>query len=514
MQSSPSHSNTWYVYLAVIMSGAAVLALELLGTRLLAPFCGADIYLWSALISVTLIALSCGYALGGRFADKGPNLLRLALLIGLAGIWIVAIPWLRLPLFSLAQSIDLRIGVMLIALILFFPPMALLGMVSPYAIRLRAASVETVGTTAGNLYAISTVASVVAALATGFILIPSIGVPTLVFVIGLLLIVTAAIGRITQSKTKGAIAALLILAVTISLWFFASPKQAANPESGLLAVETSAYADLRVVERDSVRYLLVDGGTHSSVDVLTLQTHMSYVNVLNLTRNYFDKTGTMLTVGLGGGSVAKGFAQKGWKVDAVEIDPVVTKLAHEYFGLAPKECQTYEMDGRQYLTTHTNSYDVIILDAYGSSYIPFHLVTKEAFALAKSRLNTDGILALNVECVGWNDPLVASLAKTIGESFKNVVALPIVEPPDQFGNLVLFASDQSLELAQAPPVPIDRFSLEYDQAHAWDNRFKPEIATSQILTDNLNPVDSWSGRINRAARAFYHSSLDTRGIAW
>ena len=505
---------TYFIYMAVIVSGMAVLAIELLGTRLLAPFYGADLYLWSALISVTLAALSFGYAAGGRLADRAPQITRLAFIQALAGLWIIAIPWLRTPLLTLLQTIDLRLGVLINAAVLFFPPLTLLGMVSPYALRLKASSVEKVGTTAGNLYAVSTAASVVAALATGFLLIPHIGVQRLFLLTGALLVLSGGIGFAMQRRVIAALISTIIATAIGALLLTPTLIDQANAQTGLIAVVPSAYADVRVVDQDSIRYLLIDGGSHSSVDLSTGQSRMAYVNVLDLAKNYSSSPGRMLAIGLGGGSVVRNFVRDGWTVDAVEIDPVVTKMAQTYFGLSPADAQVYEMDGRQFLMTHHELYDVIVMDAYGSSFIPFHLVTQEAFELVRCRLRPDGILGVNLECVGWHDPLVSSVTATIKQHFRHVIALPIAEPPDQFGNLVLLASDHPLDLEKEPPVPKDRFSPEYDRAHAWDNRFEPDLTGAQILTDDLNPVDTWSVRINRAARNILHTTLDVRGIAW
>src|SRR5574341_855300 len=152
-----------FIYVAVIICGAAVLAIEILGTRVIAPFYGVSLYTWSGLISVTLAALSVGYVLGGRWADRGPQLHRFCLVIAAAGIWIFIIPWIRTPLLNAAEPLGLRTTVLIAATVLFFPPLALLGMVGPYAIRLMASSLEVVGRTAGNLYALSTASSVIAA---------------------------------------------------------------------------------------------------------------------------------------------------------------------------------------------------------------------------------------------------------------------------------------------------------------------------------------------------------------
>ena len=114
-----------YIYVVVTVSGASVLALEILGTRILGPFYGVGLFLWSALITVTLAALAAGYAIGGRWADAGPKLKRLSLLLLLAGIWVVLIPWLKRPVLGLVEPLGLRAAVLLAATILFFPPLML-----------------------------------------------------------------------------------------------------------------------------------------------------------------------------------------------------------------------------------------------------------------------------------------------------------------------------------------------------------------------------------------------------
>lgn len=504
----------FYIYLAVIISGASVLAIELLGTRVIAPFYGASLYLWSALISVTLAALSVGYALGGRWADRGATLSRFSLVIGFAGLWIAMIPWLRLPVLTMSESLGLRAAVLITATILFFPPLALLGIVSPYAIRLKASSLDVVGRTAGNLYALSTVASVAAAVLTGFFLIPNIGVYRLIFMIGFVLIATAVLGFAVQSKHKAALATPLVLAAVGFLAFRVAPAVTADPDNGLIAIVQSAYGEIRVVDIDDTRYMILDGGTHTIVDLNTGQSLFPYVNVLDIAKGFFDHPGEMLLVGLGGGSVVKSFARDGWYVDAVEIDPAVTRMAYDYFELEPEEATVYNMDARQYLLTHDKTYDIIVMDAFGSSSIPFHLVTTEAFGLIRSHLAPGGILAMNIEAVGWHDVIVHSLAATMSQQFEHVVVLPIAEPPNQIGNLVLLASTHPLDLETDPPVPQGRFTAEYDRAHAWDNRFEVETSGITVLTDDLNPIDIWSERVNLVARKNLHEYFKERGISW
>jgi spermidine synthase len=505
---------SFYLYLAVIVSGASVLAIEILGTRIMAPFYGASIYLWSALISVTLAALSVGYAIGGRWADAGTRPSRFCTIIGLAGLWIVIIPWLATPLLAATEPLGLRAAVLASATVLFFPPLALLGMVGPYAIRMKASSLEVVGRTTGNLLAVSTAASVVAALATGFFLIPYVGVHRLTFLIGILLIATAVVGFANRKKISGGLVGLVILFGSLFLGYQVAPAETANPENGVLAVEQSPYGEIRVVDQDQVRYLLIDGGTHTAASITSSHTMLPYVNVLDIAGMFFKEPGTMLTIGLGGGSVVRNYALDGWRVDAVEIDPVVTRMARQYFGLSKDDATVYEMDGRRFLMTSDKSYDVIILDAFGSSYIPLHLMTDEAFGLLHSRLSSSGVLAMNIWSIGWRDEMVASVSATLRKHFSHVLALPTAEPPDQFGNMILLASDREPVLEKKLPPVCDRFAAEYDRGHAWDNRFEPDIAGAPVLTDDLSRIDLWSERVNLASRKELRAAIAKGRVAW
>jgi spermidine synthase len=219
-------------------------------------------------------------------------------------------------------------------------------------------------------------------------------------------------------------------------------------------------------------------------------------------------------MGLGGGALAKRFTARGWSVDAVEMDPAVVRMARDYFNVAPSDARIHRMDGRGFLTKDTGMYDLIIMDAPGTGSLPFHLVTREAFAQYRTRLAPGGVLALNVIAVGWRDRLARSLAATLNEAFARVIVLPIAEPPDQLGNLILLASNSELELLEEPPRPWDRFSPEYTRAHAWDNRFEIDPAGEQIITDDLNPVELWAERINLAQRKALHEHFGREGIVW
>jgi spermidine synthase len=507
-----------YLYLVVFVGGAAVLALEILGTRILGPFYGVSLFLWSALIAVTLIALSVGYAVGGRWADKGATLPRLYYLLAGAGVWTLLIPWLRAPILFITEPFGLRFAVLVAAFVLFVPPLTLLGMVSPYAIRVRAGSLNVVGRTAGDLYAISTVGSVVAALLTGFVLIPNIGVSRLTLLIGGTLIGAALVGG-ALALSSAALRAGAVTSVLIgiaALWHL--PSVGSDHGPGVIAIEQSPYAEIRVLdsEETKTRLLVIDGGTHTIVNPASWESYFPYVAVMGLARCIAPRPGRLLLVGVGGGSVIKDFAIEGWRIDAVEIDPVVVEMAYEHFGLKSSEARVFTMDGRRFLIAEAGSYDVIAMDAFGSSSIPFHLVTQEAFELIASRLNPGGILALNLESKGWDSPVVQAIAATLKQNFEQVLALPTQDSRDEIGNVVIFASDAMLEFRSEPNgggrADCDLFRWNRYANRGWNNRFAPVTRSAPILTDDLNPVDVWSEQTNFIARQVLHRYFAERSL--
>jgi spermidine synthase len=499
------------LYTIVFISGAVVLAIEIAGTRVLGPFYGVSLFLWSALITVTLAALSLGYAVGGRWADRNPRYSTLGAVLGTAGLWLLLTIWLKHPIIDAMQPLGLRGAVLSSALLLFFPPLTLLGMTSPYAIRLRAKHLGEVGRTAGDIYAVSTVASVVAALATGFFLIPMVGVNRLFAICGALLIAASVVAFRAGRGGGGNAVVNLLIPLAAGLLAAATPIARVGTSIALAAHEESPYADLRVLDWEDRRFLLIDGGTHTVVDRETFDTLFPYAVVMDIPKHLFASPGEAVLIGLGGGSVARSYYRSGWKVDSVEIDARVARLAEEYFSCDPESAGVHIMDGRQYFITTDKAYDLVLLDAFGSSAIPFHLVTREAFALVKSRMRPGGVLAINLEARTWHDLLVHSLAATLSTQFAHVTALPIAEPPNTLGNLVLLASDRPLEfddtLLGSPldylPYP-DKHWAVVERNHAWDNRFVPETKGMPVLTDDLNPVDLWAEAINWRTRAVMH----------
>src|SRR5207247_2618373 len=135
----------------------------------------------------------------------------------------------------------------------------------------------------------------------------------------------------------------------------------------LLQLRDSPDAELRVLEQQGRRSLLVDGGIHTQVDSETRAPLLPYAIVGELAAELYPSGSRLLLVGLGGGSVARLFTRSGWKVEAVEIDSAVTGFAHQFFGLGDRDAVVHHEDGRRFLATTKDRWDVIFLDAFGSA---------------------------------------------------------------------------------------------------------------------------------------------------
>jgi spermidine synthase len=491
-----------FLGVTAFISGAAVIMIEMLGTRVLGPRYGVSLYLWSALISITLAALAAGYAVGGRLADRRPDGVLLAWLLLLPGAWMLLLPWVAMPIADLCFALGLRAGVLTAALVLFAPPLAALGMLSPLLVRLRVREVGETGRAAGALGALSAAGSVGAALLTGFVLIPRAGVRVLMLAVGALLVLAAA-GAFTRARHRLPAGGALVLLLFLPLGLLHRDA----PAKGVLETQQSAYGELRVFEDNGTRYLLIDGAVHSMAETAGLRNAQTYAAALEIAMVLRPRPGRLLLVGLGGGGVARRFAAAGWRVDAVEIDSAVTGLARRFFGLRESEARVLSADGRAALAADTAVYDLIVMDAYGSAAMPFHLTTRETFALAAARLAPEGLLFLNVETVGWHSRLLYSLAATLRTALPEVRALPVGEPPGAPGNVLLMASRAPVVLPEgALPTPLDAVYDSYEHwrvvamNHAWDNRFAPVSTNVAIITDDRNPTDIWAEAVNVRVR--------------
>ena len=477
--------------------GLASLGIEFAAARLLAPFFGQSLFIWGTLIGLILIYLTIGYYAGGRLADRRPEPTLLFRLTAAAALWTAAIPIISRPILSVAQtgfaqiSVGLVLGSLISVIVLFAVPVILLGMVSPFVIRLRIRQLETAGNAAGAVYALSTLGSILGTFVPVFWLIPSFGTRATIFILAFLLGVISAAG-LYQS---GARRLYLLLPLVIALLALLSGGGIRTAAYGVRVYETeSAYNYIQVIRTGTETQLLLDEGTavHSIYDPTTLYTHGYWDDVL--LAPYFGSghvPGRVALVGLAGGTVARQFTAIDGPIpiDGVELDGKIVDVGRRYFAMTEPNLHVTVADGRYWMATQAGRYDVILVDAYRQPYIPFYLTTREFFESAKAHMAPDGVLAINVGRTASDHRLVDALSGTLNAVFPRVF---VIDSNVRFANSVIYAT--------SGPMTVDDFKA---RAQAETNpKLQPIVAEALatgnvrqaqpngiVFTDDLAPVE-------------------------
>jgi len=477
-----------YLASGIFISGAAVMLIELVGTRIINPIFGSGIYVWSALISITLASLAIGYWIGGIIADKKPVLSTLYFLFLSIGLVMIPVPFISGKIMTECYMLFGSIGGGLCsAMVLFSPSLIMLGMIPPLIIRLRATLVETIGSTSGKLYAISTVGSLAGTLGTGFFLIPAIGNKEIFLSCAGFLLMFSGLGWIVFEKKYGAVAILMIALIVP-----ASAKLTTEKKDGLIFSSQSLYGLVEVVERYGERSLLIDGNTNSHISLRTdiEPIQCEYVRKFSLLPLFRPNSRTGLCIGLGGGLIPQLLAESGIMFDVVDIDPVIPKVARDYFGSLTNEERVFIADGRNFIKTIDRQYDFIVVDAANIDSIPYHLYSNNFFSEAVTKLAPGGIIAMNT--MGTVDGgQFESIQATLESVFEHVRAFHAHTTPTS-GNAVFFASNSPLSLSAQ-----DEAKFKNDEAKFNGNGI--------ILTDNFNPIDIISADINYDVRKYYRN---------
>ena len=496
------------IYAVAFVTGAIVMGFEMLGSRYLNPYFGSGIYTWASLISTVLIALTAGYFLGGSIADRTPSPTVLALIVMVGSAYLLALPSFAQSVleFVLASVDDIRAGSLISALALMLFPVTLLGMYSPFAIRLLLNSAERSGRVSGAVYGVSTAGSIVGTLGTTFLLIPAIGSRAITLSLGAAGLVSGlallALARL-ERRASGAAAIILIACAMVT-----SPVCRAESliddgiraamlkrGNGRIAHIETEYNDVFITKRQNqlVMSFQVKGWDYTeSVANLTDPDDLPlrYAQVMTIATIYPDAPKKILMLGLGGGSISTylGRFLPEAAITTVEIDPGVITAAKTYFGLRETERMRYRAgDGRVFLNRSKESYDLILLDAYRGGYVPFHLLTREFYTLVKQRLAPGGAAAFNVHD---GSKLYASTIKTLGEVFP---ALDLY--PTGMGEVIAVGAALPLDMAT-----LERRAATLQERHSFRfplppllqrrmDRPQAQAANGDLITDDFAPAD-------------------------
>lgn len=493
------------IYITSFLSGMTIMAVEISCSRLLAPYFSSSQIVWTVIIGLIMICLSIGNVLGGRSADKHKSLNRLYLYIWIASIWIALIPFVGKYLIALITGLLMMFlpggqlvltGSAISCLVIFSLPMTLLGMVSPYLVKLGIRDMESSGRVTGQIDALGTIGSIIGTFVPTFFTIPTIGTGKTFLLFALLLNIVCALyflftrkNALRNSITAGVLLVLLFMPISDSFAFW---------KTNLVYEGQSLYNYLQVEEtEDSV--ILSTNVAFGVQSIYKKDGSLSgYYYEYALMAPYFlkdmskEKELDVLVLGLGTGTFPKQLKKyiPHVSTDAVEIDGKIVELATKYFNLKEDEANVFVNDGRSFLSTpDARQYDIILADAYQDITVPFHMSTQEFFKNIKGHLKPGGILIVNVNMKSGDFTGVPEyLSNTVKSIFNKVYRVDLA----QVTNSILFISDdtdmlQNYERNTDAFIPKDHDLYDISQ-YVGDNTQEMTEARL-ILTDDLAPVE-------------------------
>ncbi len=479
-----------FLYALVFVVGTASLGAEIAAARLMAPFFGASTIIWANTIGVVLVALSVGYWLGGRMADRRPEVRSLCLVVLVAALLLAVVPFVARPFFDVSvDALDeieagAFIGSLVGVLALIAIPVVLLGTCAPWALRLAVSDVEHAGRVSGRLYAISTVGSLTGTMLAALVLIPLVGTQRTFLVFALALALVASIGLGWRF-----VALPVVLAGAIAL---PVGTVKAVDEGRVLYEAESEQQYIRVTEEpDDDRILELNEG-HAVHSILPARGY--------LTADYWDSflvlplagdprpPERIAVLGNAAGTIARQYGHfwPGTEVDAVELDPELTEVGYRFFDMGSNPRLTvYDEDARPWLRSSDDKYGLIVVDTYRQPYIPFYMVTKEFFELARDHLAPGGIVAVNVGHPQGNDEFEQVLGRTMAEVFPTVLR----DPAEQTNSL-LIAGEGPTSAARLERAARARLHGNLRKLALIDAaRMAPRIPGGTVYTDDRAPVE-------------------------
>jgi spermidine synthase len=401
------------LFFLAFIEGGAVMCVELCSAKILSPYFGTSIYVWAAVLGITLTALMVGYYLGGFLSSKNKKINLIFWLMLIAGCLLTLTPFISKTILPITINFNLLLGTVVSLLSFLFLPLVLFGATSPLLINFLTNQADESGKSSGTVYSVSTLGGIITTFLVGFYTLPVFGIQKTLYFYGLLVVVTSiVIAGLTRNLNKQIAGQalndgmkarkdgtnkfmFLLLAIALLSYNFTSKKN-----SEIIYQSDGILGELKVVDRvygagKVYREMMVNNITQTMMDKENPNvSYWNYVGVLTYNLESYAKGKKALLLGLGGGTLYKQLQQKGFEVDVVEIDERIEKVAKKYFYIE-KELNVVVDDARHFIRTTNKKYDVVIYDLYHSETPPLHLMTNEAFAEIKNMLNPDGVLVVN-----------------------------------------------------------------------------------------------------------------------
>lgn len=462
--------------LLVFGTSAAVLVLEILAGRLMAPYVGVSLETFTGIIGVILAGIALGNAVGGRMADErtSEKLIGPALIIGGIASWL-SLPVLRVIGPGVGRT---PASIVVLAVMAFFAPAAVLSTISPMVAKLRVTDLHKTGTVIGGLSAAGTIGALFGTFVTGFVLIAAMPTRPIILGLGAVLIIAGVGLTIRLGKTRPPAAGLAaVVAVVLGISFIGSNQ----------CQFESAYSCGRVVtdpENESLKFLILDTLRHGAID-LDDPTHLEF-RYTNLIGDVIDAAppGPLDVLHIGGGAFSLPqyveATRPGSRSLVLEIDGVLLDVARRELGLVTSDRLEVRIgDARPAMdAVDSDAYDVVVGDAFSSLAVPWHLTTSEFVAEMDRVLREDGVYIMNV-IDGTNSRFARAEAATLASHFNHV---GVIVPEGGIGNRpvnqILVASD----------APLRGFVIDPEHGELiGDSRLY--IGDAEVLTDDFAPVE-------------------------
>ena len=397
------------LFFLAFIEGGAVMCVELCSAKILSPFFGTSVYVWAAVLGITLTALMVGYYLGGYLSAKNKNINLIFWMMTIGGCLLTLTPFISNKILPITINLNLLLGTVVSLISFLFFPLVMFGATSPLLINFLTKQADESGKSSGTVYSVSTFGGIITTFLVGFYTLPTFGIQKTLYFYGVLVVVTSiVIAGLTRNLNKQMAGQarhdvplgnnkmmFLLLAIALLSYNFTSKK---NTE--IIYQSDGIMGELKVVDRmygggKTYREMMVNNISQTIMDKQNPSvSYWNYVGVLTYNLESYSKGKKVLLLGLGGGTLYKQLQQKGFDVDVVEIDARIEQVAKKYFYIE-NELNVVVDDARHFIKTTNKKYDVVIYDLYHSETPPVHLMTKEAFAEIKNMLNPEGVLVVN-----------------------------------------------------------------------------------------------------------------------
>ncbi len=488
----------------VFVTGAAVLVIEVVAVRILSPYFGNTIFTVSSILGVVLGALSLGYYLGGRLSDARPSLRWFYGIIFFSGLSVFLIqPLILFLLPILGYKLSIVNGPLISAIIMFFIPSFLLGMLSPFAIKLQSLRLPDmgVGKISGGVFFSSTLGSISGSLLAGFVLIPQFGIDKIIIYIGTLLLILGipSLIKVTDGFIRiitKIIFIIIIFSVAVFFYTFESEGSVIYSKNGIY--EKITIYDGHYNGRPS-RFFKQDRSLSGLMFLDSTNLAFEYTKYFSLYKIFNSKIKNALVIGGGAYSVPKALLNdipdKDFIVDVSEIEPSLFKLGKDFFNVPDdNRLNNYVEDGRRLLFKTKKKYDLIFSDVYYSLYsIPVHFTTKEFFEISKDKLSKDGVFIANViGSLSRQEPsFLFSEIKTFKKVFKNSYFFAVNGPNNLKSQNIIFVGyngDKKINFENLNQLN-DKYNILSTLSDKLIDLNRFELSPYTELTDNFAPVE-------------------------